>query len=168
MSKSKDKLEKQCPIFNECPLRLHPLSATDNPNMAAHLGFRVFYTLIAWFVLGFKVNEGFFLAMCFFALPVFMDCLKFTPLNKIRKKIIILETVVSGILFLISLIGVIGIYVIENSGESWYIVTNNFVGYLPSGFDVAIMWYLLGLVVFITMVDWLCNEAKLDKVEWKR
>ena len=163
--KNKNRGYKQCPLYDECSIRLHPLSATDNPNMAAHLGFRLFYTLIAWFVLGFKVNEGFFLAMCFFALPVFMDCLKFTPLNKKRKRIIVVEELVSGITFLISLIGVIGIYAIEKSGESWIIVTKDFIGYLPSGFDVAVMWWLLGSIVLITMVDWFCNEAKIDKIK---
>ena len=53
---------KPCPYYEECPVRLHPLSATDNPNMAAHLGFRFLYTLVAWFVLGYNVTEGF---ICF-------------------------------------------------------------------------------------------------------
>ena len=158
----------KCPFYDECPIRLHPLSATDNPNMAAHLGFRFFYTLIAWLVLGFKVNEGFFLAMCFFALPVFMDCVKFTPLSKKRKRIILVETIFSGLLFGVSIIGVIGIYQVKKVGETWQIFTKDFIGYLPSGFDISIMWYWLGLIVIITMVDWLCNESKLDMIGWKR
>ena len=156
-NKNKNEIEiGKCPFYEECPIRLHPLSAIDNPNMAAHLGFRVFYTVIAWFVLGFKVNEGFFLAMCFFALPVFMDCLKFTPLNKKRKRIRFAEILFSGTLFAISIIGVIGIYAVEKVDGTWQIVTKDFIGY----------W--LGFIVIITMVDWLCNESKLDMVVWKR
>lgn len=166
--KSKNTGDNQCPLYGKCSLIVHPLSSTDNPNMAAHLGFRVLYTCIAWIVLGFKISEGFFLSMCFFALPVFMDCLKFTPLNKKRKKIIFVETFVSGILFVISVIGVIGIYALEKNDESWKIVTKNFIGFLPSGFDISVIWYLLGTVVIITMVDWFCNEAKIDKINLKR
>ena len=58
--KNKQKFSKQCPLYDVCNVRLHPLAATDKPNRVAHLGFRFLYTLIAWFVLGFKINEGFF------------------------------------------------------------------------------------------------------------
>lgn len=159
---------KECPLYDVCSLKTHPLSSTDSPNMAAHLGFRVFYTFIAWFVLGYKVNEGFFLAMCFFALPVFMECLKFTPLSKTRKIVIMAETIISGLLFALSLIGVTGIYELKRNGDSWQILTTNFVGFLPSGFDISVMWWILGLICVITCVDWICNEAKIDCVDLKR
>ena len=154
---------KICPLYDKCSVRLHPMTATDNPNMAAHLGFRAFYTFIAWFVLGYKINDGFFLAMCFFVLPVFMDCIKFTPLNKIRKWIRRFEIAVTGALFFISLLGVIGIYALQGINGSWRIVTVSFIGWLPSDFDVGVMWWFLSATVIVTLVDWLCNETKFDK-----
>ena len=153
----------QCPLYDNCKVRLHPLATTDRPNAVAHLGFRFFYTLIAWFVLGFKINEGFFLAMCFFALPVFMDCVKFTPLNEYRKIIKFFEVGVSGLLVGISFLGVIGIYAVENISDSWLVVCKDFVVDLPSGFSVEVIWWILAAVVFITAVDWFCDESQLER-----
>jgi len=143
---------------------LHPLAATDRPNIVAHLGFRFLYTLIAWFVLGFRINEGFFLATCFFALPVFMDCVKFTPLNKSRKLIRFFEIFISGLLFSVSLLGVIGIYAVENLNNSWVVVCKDFVVDLPSNFSVEVIWWILAAVVLITAVDWICDELQLERV----
>ncbi len=39
---SENKKGKKCRYYDKCPLRMHPLSAMDNPNSAAHLGFRFF------------------------------------------------------------------------------------------------------------------------------
>ena len=93
MSKSdneKKKRVKSCPHYDRCSLRLHPLSATDNLNMAAHLGFRFFYTLL---------------------------------------------------------------------------VSSNFVINLPSGIDIEWIWKLLALIVFVTAVDWLCNDSKFERAD---
>ena len=105
MSKSDSKKKRQaesCPYYDSCSLRIHPLSTMDSPNMAAHLGFRFLYTLLAWFVLGDNVTEGFFVSMFFFVLPVFMDCVKFTPLVRIREYIKMAEVMVTGVLLFIS------------------------------------------------------------------
>ena len=156
---------KPCPYYEECPVRLHPLSATDNPNMAAHLGFRFLYTLVAWFVLGFNVNEGFFVSMFFFVLPVFMDCIKFTPLVKLRVWIKRFEVFFTGVALFISSLGVFGIYTLKNEIGKWQITATNFVVELPSGFEVGWIWWLLGAIVLVTAVDWFCNVTKFDCVE---
>ena len=157
--------EKSCPYYDKCPVRLHPSSSTDNPNLAAHLGFRFLYTLVAWFVLGFNVNEGFFVSMFFFVLPVFMDCIKFTPLVKLRVWIKRFEVFVTGMAFFISSLGVLGIYTLSNKTGTWQIISENFVVGLPSGFDVAWIWNLLVTIVIVTAVDWLCNDTKFDRVD---
>lgn len=153
--------KKQCPYYDVCKMRLHPSSLMEQQNLVVHLGFRFFYTLIAWFVLAFKVNDGFFLSMCFFALPVFMDCVKFTPLNKYRKIIRLFEIGVTAALFFISLLGVFGIYTLK-TGENFRVVTENFIGVLPSDVPIQTFWIVIGLTVFVTLVDWLCNLFKLD------
>ena len=155
---------KTCPYYDKCPVRLHPLSAMDSPNMAAHLGFRFLYTLIAWFVLGFKVNEGFFVSMFFFVLPVFMDCVKFTPLIKLRRWIKYVEVVLTGMALFFSLLGVFGIYTLKNETGTWQITYENFAIELPSGFDVGWIWIFLISIVFVTAVDWFCNDTKFDRV----
>lgn len=163
-SNSEKKRYKNCPYYDTCPLRMHPLSAMDNPNMAAHLGFRFLYTLIAWFVLGNNVTEGFFVSMLFFVLPVFMDCLKFTPLKKFRRLIKMAEVTATGFLLFISVLGVLDIYVVINESGEWKITPSKFVTELPSGIGLEWIWGLLGLIVFVTLIDWLCNDAKIDRV----
>ena len=74
------------------------------------------------------------------------------------------EIAVSGIMFFISLLGVIEIYVVENINDSWLVVCRNFVVKLPSGFSVEIMWWLLAMIVLITAVEWLCNEIQFERV----
>ena len=132
--------------------------------MAAHLGFRFLYTLIAWFVLGFKVNEGFFVSMFFFVLPVFMDCVKFTPLIKLRRWIKYVEVVLTGMALFFSLLGVFGIYTLKNETGTWQITSENVAIELPSGFDVGWIWIFLISIVFVTAVDWFCNDTKFDRV----
>ena len=155
---------KNCPYYDACPLRIHPLSAMDSPNMAAHLGFRFLYTLIAWFVLGYNVTEGFFVSMFFFVLPVFMDCVKFTPLKKSRRLIKIAEVIISGFLLFISVLGVFGIYTLSNASGKWQITLSKFVVELPSGIDIEWIWWSLSLIVFVTFIDWLCNDSRIDLV----
>ena len=167
MSKSeseKKRRDKNCPYYDSCPLRMHPLSAMDNPNMVAHLGFRFLYTLIAWFVLGYNVTEGFFVSMFFFVLPVFMDCVKFTPLKKSRKLIKMAEVLVTGFLLFISVLGVFGIYTLINESGEWRITLSKFVAELPSGINIEWIWWSLGLIAFVTLIDWLCNDAMFDRV----
>ncbi|MBR6713190.1 MAG: hypothetical protein IKI76_09390 [Selenomonadaceae bacterium] len=163
MSNSKEKKrEKICPHYDGCPRRLHPLSATDSPNMAAHLGFRFSYTVLAWFILGYKVNEGFFVSMFFFVLPVFMDCVKYTPLKKLRKYIKMVSVLATGLLLFVSILGVFGIYTLSKETGEWQIVSSNFVVDLPSEIGLNWLWGLLILIVLVTFVDWLCNYTKLD------
>ena len=158
----KKKRNKICPYYDDCSLRIHPLSAMDNPNMAAHLGFRFLYTLLAWFILGYNVTEGFFISMFFFVLPVFMDCVKFKPLKKSRKWIKKIQLTFSGILLFISALGVFKIYTLSNERDTWQIVSSNFVVDLPSGIGIEWIWRLLGLIVLVTLVDWLCNDSKIE------
>ena len=141
---------------------MHPLSAMDNPNMAAHLGFRFLYTFLAWFILGYNVNEGFFVSMFFFILPVFMDCVKFTPLSNLRKWIKMAQVTTTGILLTISTLGVFKIYTLSNELGAWQIISSNFVVDLPSGIGVEWIWKLLGLTVLVTAVDWFCNQPKFN------
>lgn len=103
--------------------------------------------------------------MLFFVLPVFMDCLKFTPLKKARRMIKIAEILLSGMLLFISAIGVLGIYALSNESGSWRIVVSDFVTELPSGIiGVEWIWGLLVLIVLVTAVDWFCNDSKFERV----
>ena len=60
-----------------------------------------------------------------------------------------------------------GIYILK-SGENIQIITENFVGVLPSGVLIQTFWIFIGLTVFVTFVDWLCNLFRLDdKIDGK-
>lgn len=92
ISKATKCVRRQCGIY-ECPL-----VASDEPNVFAHLGFRVGYTIVSWFVLGINVSKtAFFVSLFLFVLLLMMDCLKFTPINMIRKRIRNIEVMVSAL-----------------------------------------------------------------------
>ena len=161
--KKNSNLKKDCPFFDTCKTRLHPFAATDEPNLVAHLGWRVAYTFLAWLVLGLNINSGFLLAALFFILPIFMDCLKFYPLNNLRKKIRIAEIIILSLFNIIPLLGILGICKLEESEGLWFIVlSENFIIKTHLSISVECFWKLLGLVVGVTIVDWLCNGTRLD------
>ena len=94
-----------------------------------------------------------------------MDCVKFTPLKKSRKWIKAVQVAVSGALLVISALGVFKIYVLSNATGRWQMVSSNFVIDLPSGIGIEWIWKLLALIVFVTAVDWLCNDSKFERAD---
>ena len=94
-----------------------------------------------------------------------MDCVKFKLLIKLRMLIKCVEILFAGIALFISSLGVFGIYVLNNEHGTWQMVATNFIVELPSGLEVGWIWWLLGAIVLVTAVDWLCNVTKFDCVE---
>lgn len=110
---------------------------------------------------GVQSNRRFFVSMFFFVLPVFMDCVKFTPLKKSRRLIKMAEVSLTGVLFFISMPGIFNICTLSQETGKWQINATNFVIDLPSGIDVGWIWKLLVFIVIVTFVDWLCNDTKI-------
>ena len=154
----------KCPMAGKCSLQFHPLSATDHPNMAAHLGFRLAYTILAWFVLGIGATDrGFFVAVFLFVLPVLMDCMKFTPQTKARTVIKHIEIFIAATWSILSLLGLAGVLIVNPTETDVVIGTaSNFIGFKLSGVPIQHVWISLFSVTFITAVDWFCNSTKLE------
>lgn len=163
----KQSVERDCPMYDYCNIRLHPLASADRPNMVAHLGFRVIYTFIAWMVLAKGISESaFFVSVFLFALPVLMDCLKFTSTEKARRWIMWGEIAVSGCWCIIALLGMLGILLVQEVNGLLMISTSTeFIGFNFGMMPVEKIWRWLGTVLVVTIVDWLCGMRQIDRVE---
>lgn len=68
----------------------------DRHETHSYLGWRVIGTMIAWLILGKAVSGDTFFVACFlFAYPILLDCIKFKPVNKLRRLIKWAEVAVS-------------------------------------------------------------------------
>ena len=160
--KQRKSKNKNCPYYDDCQIRLHPLSSTDKSNAVAHLGFRFLYTILAWCVLGLGISDNFFVSMFLFVLPILMDCVKFKPVDRIRHWINRIEILITGFWSLVSLLGMVGILILEKDGLNWIIKTSeNFVGFILTPISVKMIWCYLITTVAVTMIDWFCNKDKL-------
>lgn len=156
MSKKKKKKQAECP-FIICP--------TDGPTKVSHLGWRVVYTLIAWIALAWDVQEGtsFFTSVFLFSLPLFMEYLRFSPDKKWRIHMKKIQYRICGFFVLVGLFGMKGMFYIEETDKYKSIVLspkfpfgNSFIG-----FDNG--WLIIGILVFLTIVDWIAYETILEK-----
>ncbi len=94
----------------------------DMPGKFAHLGFRAFYVVIAYFVLGYFRNDGFFTSMFLFALPLGLDYLSFTPRTKIRRIIRNIALILNVFWIIIGILGLMGIiYIIKEENGNIFI-----------------------------------------------
>lgn len=158
MAKKKD--IQQCEYYEICDARLHPHSSTDKPNMAAHLGFRCVYVLISWFILSYKINEGFFTTMFLFSLPIFMDSFKFVPQTKLRRCIRYVSLTILGLWCLFSLVGILGVLQLDMSAMT-ISTSKEFISFSFHNVGISFICNALLSVVFITIVDWLQGDSKL-------
>lgn len=146
-----------CEMYQQCRLRLHPFTTQDMPNAAAHLGFRMVHSLLSWCVLGMDVGRGLFAAMFLFTVPVFMDCLKFTPLTVYRTYIRAVELFVTGMWCIISILGLFGILVV-NEVNMTINTSENFIGFYLGEIQISTVWLYMGSVFLVTVVDWLMGD----------
>lgn len=166
MNEEKQKQEP-CLFYKICKIRLNPFAPADKPNEVAHLGFRFAYTVLAWIVLAKGISANtFFVSMFLFVLPVFMDCLKFVPTTNLRRKINKAEIFVTGFWCVIAILGLFGIFVVEQVEENFIITTApDFSGFKIEYFSVVIVWRFLISVVAVTMVDWLTTRTNLEEMK---
>lgn len=153
-----------CEMYQQCRLRLHPFTTQDMPNAAAHLGFRMVHSLLSWCVLGMDIGRGLFAAMFLFTVPLFMDCVKFTPLTVLREYIRIVELTITGIWCVLSILGLFGVFTI-NEASMTISTSENFIGFSLSGIPISTLWLCMGTVFLVTVVDWLMGDywPKLER-----
>ena len=153
-----------CEMYQQCRLRLHPFTTQDMPNAAAHLGFRMVHSLLSWCVLGMDIGRGLFAAMFLFTVPLFMDCVKFTPLTVLREYIRIVELTITGIWCVLSILGLFGVFTI-NEASMTISTSETFIGFSLSGIPISTLWLCMGTVFLVTVVDWLMGDywPKLER-----
>lgn len=144
-------------MYQQCRLRLHPFTTQDMPNAAAHLGFRMVHSLLSWCVLGMDIGRGLFAAMFLFTVPLFMDCVKFTPLTVLREYIRIVELTITGIWCVLSILGLFGVFTI-NEASMTISTSETFIGFSLSGIPISTLWLCMGTVFLVTVVDWLMGD----------
>ena len=163
MGKSNNK-RRRCSFEGRCPVQAHPFSPSDEPNVAAHLFFRVLYTVVSWFVLAINIGSGWFTAVFLFVLPIFMDCLKFNPKSNIRKSIKYFELLITSLWCIFAILGLIGVCQVS-SDNKMIETTDGFIGFSMTGVPIDGLWYGLGSVLLVTLVDWFCSKNVVDELK---
>lgn len=127
-----------------------------------HLFGRAIYTIIAWFVLGTGISStSFFVSLFLFIFPMLMDCIQFGFNGWSRRKIIFIESFICVGWALFSLLGLLGVFVITQKEGIFFVTTASsfigFVGITAPMLPIQWIWWLLGTIVFITIVDFACR-----------
>lgn len=158
MEKTKADFAGCCPLINNCP--------ADKPTMVAGLGWRFFYTMLAYAVLGQGIlpGTGFFVSLTLFTIPLFMDYIKFTPDTKFRGALKFFGMVYSGYCGLIGIFGLMGILIIGlNHNELYLGISPNYIVAKGSFCPLTYIWYSIGGVVGLTAIDWVAYRGYLEK-----
>ena len=110
------------------------------------------------------IGRGLFAAMFLFTVPLFMDCVKFTPLTVLREYIRIVELTITGIWCVLSILGLFGVFTI-NEASMTISTSENFIGFSLSGIPISMLWLCMGTVFLVTVVDWLMGDywPKLER-----
>ena len=142
-----------------------PYLCQDVPTKVAHLGWRFFYTLIAFLILGYGISpgSGFFISLSLFTSALLMEYLRFTPDTRWRKLIRNSGIFVFGIFLLIGIVGIIGILNVVTNGDLLLVVTSD--NFIVRGPPVALsmIWYILGISIVITLCDWVIYESPIEQ-----
>ena len=126
----------------------------------SHIGGRVIYTIVAWFVLALDVSPtSFFVSLFLFVLPVLMDCIHFGYEGWSIKKIIQIETSICIIWATFAILGLVGIFVVvPNDGVLCIVTSDKFIGFTTPMIPVSYIWGCLGSIVGITVADLMCRR----------
>lgn len=126
----------------------------DDPTKIAHLGWRFFITLFAWFILGLGISPGgnFFVSLILFSIPLLVDYLKFKPKEGWRKKLRRIGIILSGFWFFIGMIGLGSIVYIKNdNGLILLKVSRDFITLRGKFLPVEYIWYGIGFSVALDL-----------------
>lgn len=154
MSKSQISQNSKCPFCQDIPTKV------------AHLGWRFFYTLVAFLILGFGIIPGnsFFISLTLFVSALFMDYLRFIPDTTKRKIIRAAGIFINGFWLIIGIIGIAGIVSVVKDGEILLtVLSKNFIVTNKASVALEKIWYTLGISVFLTAVDWLVYDSPFEK-----
>lgn len=131
--------------------------ANDDPTRFNSPALRVLINLLSAGILGInfsQINDGYFVTMIIFALPILLDYFRFRPADKIRRWI---YHVGKGIVIFVSLIclfGIVGVFeIVSLSGTPNIMVREGYV--IASGLHVPayLLWLLMALNVLLSAID---------------
>lgn len=127
-----------------------------------HIGGRVIYSIVAWFVIALDVSPtSFFVSLFLFILPVAMDCTESLWKNVSIRSVIYTEFIVCAIWASFAILGLFSIFIVVPIDNVLYITTSGtFIGFTLPAISVSRVWQLLGSVVFFAVVDLMCRQRQ--------
>lgn len=135
----------------------------DRHETHSYLGWRVIGTMIAWLILGKAVSGDTFFVACFlFAYPILLDCIKFKPVNKLRRLIKWAEVAVSMVWLVFSFLGMAGIFIFAENSNSIIKTADDFIIFSINDMSVQFILRCLLSLVLVTAVDYICRVTAVD------
>jgi hypothetical protein len=139
----------------------------DKPTRLNNPKFKILINIVAFCVLGKNFNKldgNFFTSLLLFCFPILLDWLSFTSEVFVRRIIKYIELAVVGIVFAVSLFGLMGIFIINNpSGRPHIMIAEGYFIFSGVSFSAfAVMMLLLGSLI-ITFVDCFCAPTKAEE-----
>lgn len=168
MGKKKSKQQQQPKICTNCV----QYQTSDKPNKLANLGFRVIYTLVAWWWLGYGLSEGssFFVSLGLFIIPLAIEYISFKPEEPWRNKLKNVQLVFCAIGITIATLGVFGGIEIINDVDTLVVVTTSkhllmkdWNLYIP----LKILYKVTVVFIASTTIDWIASPRNIE-IEYKR
>lgn len=160
---NKNKGTQKCEYYDNCPVRYKPFSI-DKSTFASHYLFRVVFAVMSWFLLSYKVSEGFFTAALFFVLPMLADAVSHIPIGGVRRAVRWLNVLLLTMWCAAFGLGVVGIFEIDVS-QMTVQTSPLFVGFHLDGLPISHVWSAMLSVVIITILDWALCEFVINTTE---
>ncbi|WP_066501959.1 hypothetical protein [Abyssisolibacter fermentans] len=140
----------------------------DKPTKFASLGWRCVYTTICWLILGNNISSdrSFIVSLFIFSMPLFMDYLKFIPIKKRGWRIVVrrLGILLSGIWLSLGVLGLLDIInMCKIESDVYFEISKNFIVLNNFRISAKIIWCLIGLSVFLTLIDYIAYENPIEK-----
>lgn len=118
-----------------------------------HLGLRIFYLIISWFVFKSMIyssitTQSYFVTFFLFVMPLLIDYIGFTPVTKVGKRLRRVGVFLSSVGLLFGTLGLVGVMNLEPSIQTHYII-KNFFGL--DGLNLSIGYSIYPLILFIIL-----------------
>lgn len=146
------------------------LGYQDTPNKYGDLKFRAAFNFISFLVLGFNQTAGnfFFTALLMFAVPMYYDNIKFSPVEDSRKCIKNIMLWVLRVHIFIGFLGLIGILNCVDKSELIIEVSNKMMLFTGASVKLKYLWITVGLEVLLTTADTIVARTTFAKEVYKQ
>ena len=157
------KKKKQKKLCNNCI----QYQTSDKPNKLANVGFRVLYTLIAWWWLGYGLSEGntFFVSLGLFIIPLTIEYISFKPEEKWRNNLRIFQLILCFMGIFIAMLGVFnGIEIVEKANNLIIKATDKHILMKDWNYCMNLRVLYMMILVFVasTTIDWIASPRNVE------